>query len=98
VQLVLQESIGAIGVRHGAARQASPASGLLRPLLGAAFFFPPCQARQRVTGSRSDRPGHLVTARAGNPHQRPRLSQRNGVLAAKVPGGGTARLLNRSPG
>jgi hypothetical protein len=27
VQLVLQESIGAIGVRHGAARQASPASG-----------------------------------------------------------------------
>jgi len=27
VQLVLQEPIGAIGVRHGAARQASPASG-----------------------------------------------------------------------
>ena len=39
VQLVLQESIGAIGVRHDAARQASPASGLLRPLLGAAFFL-----------------------------------------------------------
>jgi hypothetical protein len=39
VQLALQESIGAIGVRHGAARQASPASGLLRPLLGAASFL-----------------------------------------------------------
>jgi hypothetical protein len=27
VQLVLQESIGAIGARHGAARQALPVSG-----------------------------------------------------------------------
>jgi len=34
VQLVLQEPIGAIGVRHGAARQASPASGRKIALLG----------------------------------------------------------------
>jgi hypothetical protein len=31
----------------------------------------------------------LSDARAGRSHQRLRLSQRNGVLAAKVPGDGT---------
>lgn len=39
VQLVLQESIGAIGVRTGAARQASPASGPKeRPVAGRALI------------------------------------------------------------
>ena len=38
-QLVLQELIGAIGVRHGAARQASPASGPKeRPVAGRALI------------------------------------------------------------